>query len=141
MINVFVYGTLKPGEVNYQYYCKGKVQAQSQAYTRGKLYSLAVGYPAMTPGENKVHGALLTFDNFNILNSLDQLEDYQENRPAEFNEYYRILVPVYSPTDKLLGQAWCYLMSVEKIKQYNGIAIASGWWKSNERRKEQDNRK
>ncbi len=127
-VKVFVYGTLKPGEANYQYYCEGKARTRFQAYTRGNLYSLPVGYPAMTVGDNKVKGVLLTFANPDILNSLDELEDYQENRASELNEYYRQLIPVYSLADELLGQAWCYFMTIDRVKQYKGTAIASGWW-------------
>ena len=127
-VKVFVYGTLKPGEINYQYYCDGKVQSLCRAYTWGNLYSLPVGYPAMTSGDNQAWGMLLTFANLNILDSLDKLENYQETRASELNEYYRILVPVFSCTDELLGEAWCYLMTIARVKKYNGKAISSGWW-------------
>lgn len=130
MINVFVYGTLKPGEANYQSYCEGKVRAYSPAYTKGNLYSLPLGYPAMTVGKNRVKGVLLTFDCANILESLDRLETYQENRPSELNEYDRFLVPVYNLNDRPLGQAWCYFMTIEKVEQYQGTIIPSGWWES-----------
>ena len=130
MINVFVYGTLKPGETNYDFYCAEKVRAQSPAYTKGNLYSLPLGYPAMTVGKNRVKGVLLTFDSANILESLDRLEAYQKNRPSELNEYDRLLVPVYSFDDKTLGQAWCYFMSIKKVKQYQGTIIPSGWWEA-----------
>jgi gamma-glutamylcyclotransferase (GGCT)/AIG2-like uncharacterized protein YtfP len=128
MINVFVYGTLKPGESNYQYYCEGLVRSQTPAYTKGILYDLPLGYPGLTVGDNRVRGVLLTFSDSNILDSLDKLEDYQPQRALELNEYYRTLVPVYGLQDEFLGKAWCYLMTVEKVKQYRAMAIANGWW-------------
>jgi gamma-glutamylcyclotransferase (GGCT)/AIG2-like uncharacterized protein YtfP len=128
MIRVFVYGTLKPGEANYQEYCVGKVAFHSKAYTYGYLYHLPVGYPGMTEGRNKVRGVLLTFKNPNILNSLDDLEGYQENRAFHLNEYYRQLVPIFSLNDRPLGKAWTYLMSLEKVIKFKGVSIDSGCW-------------
>ena len=127
-IDVFVYGTLKPGERNYPYYCGGKVIQETKAYTWGQLYNLPLGYPAMTEGDRKIEGYLLTFCDPNILTSLDELEDYHQERSPEANEYYRQQVRVYSLTDDFLGSAWSYLMSLEKIKQLKGTPINSGYW-------------
>lgn len=127
-VQVFVYGTLKPGEANYQHYCEGKVAFHSQAYTYGNLYNLPVGYPGMIEGKNKVQGVLLTFRDSNILNSLDKLESYQENRAFHLNQYYRQLVPIFSLNDESLGKAWSYFMTPEKVKQFKGTLIDSGWW-------------
>jgi gamma-glutamylcyclotransferase (GGCT)/AIG2-like uncharacterized protein YtfP len=63
---VFVYGTLKPGENNYQIYCAGKVLAEQRAIAFGRLFSLPAGYPAMTPGDCPVHGFLLSFANSTV---------------------------------------------------------------------------
>ncbi len=43
LLRVFVYGTLKPGEVNYQKYCNGKVVEQERALTLGQLFALQDG--------------------------------------------------------------------------------------------------
>ncbi|BAZ45287.1 AIG2 family protein [Chondrocystis sp. NIES-4102] len=126
-LKVFVYGTLKPGEVNYPIYCGGKVKSQRTVYTYGNLYSLSLGYPAMTVGNNKVKGILLTFAESEILKGLDQLEDYQEERDNDLNLYYRNLIPIYID-DQLLGEAWAYFMTAEKVKQYHGTLVESGWW-------------
>ncbi len=129
-IDIFVYGTLKPGEKNYQFYCEGKVIQETPAYTWGHLYNLPLGYPAMTEGNNKIEGYLLTFDNPNILASLDELEDYHPERSPESNEYYRQQVPVYSLADDFLGSAWSYFMSLEKIRQLQGISLDTSYWNS-----------
>jgi gamma-glutamylcyclotransferase (GGCT)/AIG2-like uncharacterized protein YtfP len=126
-LKVFVYGTLKPGEANH-HYCDGYIQTQTLAYTRGVLYSLAVGYPAMTEGNNKVKGVLLGFNNAHILASLDRLEDYQPQRASSLNEYYRRLVAVYNSNDQLITQAWTYFMTLSRVKQYQGILVNSNWW-------------
>ncbi|WP_019506706.1 gamma-glutamylcyclotransferase [Pleurocapsa sp. PCC 7319] len=127
-LTVFVYGTLKPGEANYHRYCKDQVRSQNPAFTTGDLYALPVGYPAMTVGENQVQGFLLTFIDPNILTSLDRLEGYQQQRKPDLNEYYRQLVPVYNFDYQSMGKAWAYFMSLQKVKQYGGTIISSGYW-------------
>ncbi|VEP18881.1 conserved hypothetical protein [Hyella patelloides LEGE 07179] len=94
IIQVFVYGTLKPGESNYETYCQGKTIAEIPAYTRGQLYQLFPGYPAITKGNNKVEGYLLSFSSSKILFSLDCLEGYSETRAFDFNDYYRQQVTI-----------------------------------------------
>jgi gamma-glutamylcyclotransferase (GGCT)/AIG2-like uncharacterized protein YtfP len=130
-ILVFVYGTLKPNEVNYPKYCAGKVIEEKRAFSWGQLFDLPFGYPAMTEGNNKVEGYLLTFAEAEILQSLDELEDYQPERSPENNEYNRRLIPVYSTTGEHLGEAWGYLMSLEKVKHFAGERVTSGWWTRN----------
>ena len=130
LIRVFVYGTLKPGENNYQYYCKGKTVTEVPAYTWGQLYHLAVGYPGMTRGNNKVIGWLLIFEDKQILANLDLLEDYQEGRVPELNEYNRQQVPIYSLAGDYLGTAWCYVMSLAKVLEKKGILIKNEQWNS-----------
>ncbi len=127
-LNVFVYGTLKPEEANFAYYCGRKVKEQIPAYTWGHLYALPIGYPAMTEGKNKVRGILLTFIDPNILNSLDRLEGYQPQRDSSLNEYYRQLVDIYSLDNQILGKAYAYFMTVNRVKHYQGTIMTSGWW-------------
>jgi gamma-glutamylcyclotransferase (GGCT)/AIG2-like uncharacterized protein YtfP len=131
IVQVFVYGTLKPGESNYQTYCQGKTIAEIKAYTKGQLYHLSAGYPAMTVGNNQVKGYLLSFDSSNILISLDCLENYQETRYSKYNDYYRQKVPVYSLSDSSLGNAWCYLMTQNKVAEFQGQLLTTDSWYSN----------
>lgn len=126
--DVFVYGTLKPGEANFSVYCEGKVIAQTLAYTWGDLYALPVGYPAMTEGNSKVEGILLSFYDSRILHSLDRLEDYQSQRAVELNEYYRASVTVYGLDDRPINRAWAYYMTLAKVKQHQGIKLNSSSW-------------
>ena len=128
---IFVYGTLKPGTSNYFKYCQGRVIAQTSAYTWGELYALPVGYPAMTEGTNKVKGVLLTFDDPEILVSLDSLEGYQKNRAPELNEYDRRWIAAYDAGDRLINHAWAYYMTDHKISQYQGVKLTSGYWHGN----------
>ena len=39
-VQIFVYGTLKPGEINYQLLCQDTVLASHRAIARGHLYYL-----------------------------------------------------------------------------------------------------
>jgi gamma-glutamylcyclotransferase (GGCT)/AIG2-like uncharacterized protein YtfP len=130
IVRVFVYGTLKPGESNYQTYCQGKTITEIQAYTKGQLYHLPAGYPAITVGTNKVQGYLLSFRNSKIVISLDCLENYQENRALEQNDYYRQKVPIYSLSDRSLGTAWCYLMTQTKVAEFQGQFLNTNSWDS-----------
>ena len=128
-LRVFVYGSLKPGEVNYLRYCEGKVLEEKPAIAFGKLFDLPLGYPAMTPGESLVHGFLLTFTDSTILSILDELEDYNPNRILEENEYYRQEIEIYDLDRKSLGFAWVYLMTFAQIQRLCGVIISSVNWR------------
>ncbi|MCA1992203.1 MAG: gamma-glutamylcyclotransferase [Coleofasciculus sp. S288] len=127
-LNVFVYGTLKPGEVNYKRYCEGKVIEEQRAIAYGQLFDLPLGYPAMTSGERPVQGCLLTFADPSILSSLDELEDYDPQRAIAENEYYREQIEIYNLAGQTLGIAWVYLMAFEQVQRWEGILIPSGLW-------------
>ena len=126
--DVFVYGTLKPGEANYLSYCNDKVISQVSGYTRGVLYALPMGYPAMAPGNERVYGVCLTFTDTRVLHELDLLEDYQERREAELNQYYRCLTPIYSLDGRAIARPWAYYMTRDRILQYRGTKVTSGCW-------------
>ncbi len=128
LTKVFVYGTLKPGEVNYQRLCVGKVVEEQEAYTLGELYHLNLGYPGLTPGKNQVRGFVLTFPKPEILRDLDVLEDYNPQASPEENEYYRQEIEVCNLSGESLGKAWAYFMSLAKVKQYQGRLLSSGFW-------------
>jgi gamma-glutamylcyclotransferase (GGCT)/AIG2-like uncharacterized protein YtfP len=129
MIQVFVYGTLKPGEANYQAYCGDRPHRAQPAYTWGRLYHLpAYGYPAMTHGIERIMGVLLTFEAADILAILDPLETYEEGRSPEHNEYDRQQIEVFTPGGQSLGRVWGYVMRPALVEQYGGIWVASGQW-------------
>ncbi|MGJ3248499.1 MAG: gamma-glutamylcyclotransferase family protein [Elainellaceae cyanobacterium] len=126
--NVFVYGTLQPGEFYYPQYCAEKVVASRRAIAHGHLFDLPAGYPAMTKGEGIVYGFLLSFNDISVLASLDELEDYHPERPDTENEYQRQCIEVLTPNHQPLGFAWTYLMSIEQATQLGGILIRNGKW-------------
>ena len=127
-INLFVYGTLKPGEINYLRYCQGRVIAQRPALACGKLYALSLGYPGMVAGDGIVCGVILSFPDPNIFFDLDQLEDYQPHRPPEQNEYQRQHISVFDLNHQPLGLVWAYLMEMTKVHFYSGVLISDGCW-------------
>ncbi|MEL6440662.1 MAG: gamma-glutamylcyclotransferase family protein [Cyanobacteria bacterium J06621_8] len=127
-LKVFVYGTLKPGYRNYAVYCEGKVAAATTASTKGNLYSLPMGYPAMTAGNNQVSGVLLAFQDTQVLDSLDHLEGYQQELPLTASEYYRASVPVYDSSGGVIAQAWTYYMTTARVEYYQGVPLNSGCW-------------
>jgi len=135
LLKVFVYGTLKPGESNYQHYCASKIIAAAPAIARGQLFSLPAGYPAMTLGSGWVHGFVLTLNDPKILKVLDEYEGYQAGRShsgsagAPENLYDRQVIATFNPSQQSLGFAWAYLMPPDKIYRLGGTLLPDGEWK------------
>jgi gamma-glutamylcyclotransferase (GGCT)/AIG2-like uncharacterized protein YtfP len=127
-VRIFVYGTLKPGEVNYKRYCANRVVDTKRAIALGKLFALPMGYPAMTLENSQVQGYLLSFADLEILSQLDELEDYQPHRHISENLYNRQQIEIYDMQGQSLGLAWVYLMSLERVSQLGGMPQAGGWW-------------
>jgi gamma-glutamylcyclotransferase (GGCT)/AIG2-like uncharacterized protein YtfP len=130
LLKVFVYGTLKPGECNYQPYCAGRVIEVHPAIAFGQLYDLPLGYPAMTLGNSAVQGYLLTLTDSAALDILDELEDYHPQRSPDQNEYIRQRVDTFNLNHQPLGPAWAYLMELEQVKRLDGILLPQAIWAS-----------
>jgi gamma-glutamylcyclotransferase (GGCT)/AIG2-like uncharacterized protein YtfP len=128
LCHVFVYGTLKPNQANYAKYCAGKAIAEQQAIAYGELFALPMGYPAMIAGNQQVHGYLLSFPDASILESLDDLEDYQGDRHAAENLYDRQKIEIFDLAEKSLGFAWVYLMTSAQVIHFGGVAQLNGCW-------------
>lgn len=135
MIQVFVYGTLKPGEVNYRV-CAGAVVETRPAIASGLLYALPLGYPAMTAGKGMVRGSILSFAHPGILSVLDEFEQHD---PQEFShllpdlcwqqhQYQRQQIQVFDPKQNCLTPAWAYLMTAQQVTQLGGVLIGNGDW-------------
>ena len=131
LLKVFVYGTLKPGECNYPHYCAGKVVEEKKAIAYGQIFHLPnFGYPAMTVGEDKVEGYLLTFANPDVIYHLDSLENYDEGRSRQKNLYDRQQIEVYDLQGRSLGFAWAYFMTTAQVTAFDGVYLPSGCWSS-----------
>jgi gamma-glutamylcyclotransferase (GGCT)/AIG2-like uncharacterized protein YtfP len=126
--HVFVYGTLKPGEVNYSQYCQDQVISVRRAIVGGMLYTFPDrDYPAMVLGQGWVKGYVLTFPTVEILKTLDELEDYDPNRTSEQNEYQRCRVTVFEPEQQApITEAWTYMMLIDQVIERGGIALSQG---------------
>ncbi len=134
---VFVYGTLKPGEINYWVCAKSVVEAYP-AIAYGQLYALPLGYPAMTSGNTPVHGFILSLKDSDALNTLDQFEQhdpemlkrYASGQLPEQNQYERKLIEVFCPKQDSVTLAWAYLMTLEQVQRLDGVLLPDGCWTS-----------
>ena len=118
-IDVFVYGTLKPGGTYHRQFCVPYLKKAEPAPVRGLLYDLpALGYPAMTVGDRWVQGCLLTLGG-GALSGLDSLEGYDPNNPgtsyyADCNDpdesYVRQRSMVFNLAGQPMGEAWVYVI-------------------------------
>ncbi|MBC8214921.1 MAG: gamma-glutamylcyclotransferase [Candidatus Marinimicrobia bacterium] len=124
MTTLFVYGSLKFGEMNHDRIFGGFDIKVTPAWTYGKLYDLGC-FPALTEGNNKVYGELIEFDNLEILKKVDYLEGFKGVNHSH-NYYERRMVDVFVGDDTV--KAWVYFLSDEQIKQYDGKIIVSGKW-------------
>lgn len=115
-IDVFVYGTLKPGGTYHQHYCAPYLNASQPVLVRGRLYDLpTLGYPVMTPGDDWVKGYLFTLAAI-ALPGLDYLEGYsppgQTPSATDYEEEYtRQRTTVFDLAGQPLKEAWIYVMA------------------------------
>jgi gamma-glutamylcyclotransferase (GGCT)/AIG2-like uncharacterized protein YtfP len=130
-LDIFVYGTLKPGECNFDRYCGNNTISSQRSYILGELYHFRLlGYPGVIPGTRQVHGFVLTFADATILAKLDELEAYDPARSAADNDYTRELVITHAPEGIASISAWVYLIAPDRISQWGGILVPDGWWTS-----------
>jgi len=139
LIKVFVYGTLKPGEVKHSL-CASQVEAARPAIAHGQLYHLPLGYPAMTLDEaGTVHGFVLSFSDPTILSILD---DYEQHAPEYFQihapdlsleayQYRRLQIQTFDPDHTPRDLAWCYVMTYQQIQSLRGHLVSNGNWTRN----------
>ncbi|MFK7736160.1 MAG: gamma-glutamylcyclotransferase [Pirellulaceae bacterium] len=94
MEHVFVYGTLKAGQIRERNWPIAPLQI-CKAWTLGRLYDTGA-YPALIDGEDRVAGQLWSFEDSKIsqtLQVLDQIEG--TNQPGQANDYDRVRRPVW----------------------------------------------
>ncbi|HEY9639531.1 MAG TPA: gamma-glutamylcyclotransferase [Coleofasciculaceae cyanobacterium] len=131
LLRVFVYGTLKPGESNYDAYCASRIVDIQAALAYGELFDLPFDYPAMTAGDRPIYGYLLGFADPAVLEDLDELEGYSPHQALEDNEYLRDEIEVFSLDGQSLGVAWVYLMNLQQALSLGGTLVPEGKWTSN----------
>jgi len=124
MHRIFVYGSLKFGEINHHRIFAGFDIKVRPAWTYGDLYDLGY-FPALTDGNNKVYGELIEFNNLEILTRVDSLEGYRGENSI-YNFYERRGIQVFS--DKEEFTTWAYFLNKSKIIDSEGELIISGVW-------------
>jgi gamma-glutamylcyclotransferase (GGCT)/AIG2-like uncharacterized protein YtfP len=125
-LRVFVYGTLKPGGMYYRQVCEAFAPQAIPAWIPGRLYHLPkLNYPAVTTGEDRIQGFVLSFDAPGPLAELDEVEEYDAERP-ESSLYLRHWLTIQ--TDQGPVEAWGYLMRHEQVQALGGIYLPEGLW-------------
>ena len=120
--HVFVYGTLRPGGFYFKRLVEGLGVLSTPAWVSGELYKLDPGYPGLRPGERRVEGDVLSFDEPSLLDQLDELEGYDPQNP-EAGEYKRGQIEAFAMSGAALGEVAVYWILPERLKELNGTPI------------------
>ncbi len=123
---VFVYGTLMKNFWNHKRYLEGRINRITQGKTRGLLYHLPEGYPALLEGNEIVQGEVIEPVDDDLLRSLDMLEGYAEGRSN--NLYVRDVKDILTE-DGEKTTCWVYIYADERYAQENGILVSDGNWR------------
>lgn len=122
---VFVYGTLRPGQLYWPHIAPFAVAAEP-AIAQGLLYDLGP-YPAMVCGSGSVVGELIRLDSpQEALAIMDEIEDYYgPNDPR--NEYERTLIYATTRASARI-ECYCYLYAHSHRLGLTATRIVSGDW-------------
>jgi gamma-glutamylcyclotransferase (GGCT)/AIG2-like uncharacterized protein YtfP len=120
--HVFVYGTLRPGGYFYRKLVAGRSVEATSAWVQGTLYALDPGYPGLLPGENRVEGSILSFNDPDLLDQLDDLEGYDAEAPEE-GEYERGEIDAFTPDGTALGRVFVYWILPQRLEEYQGREV------------------
>ncbi|MBU6228376.1 MAG: gamma-glutamylcyclotransferase [Cyanobacteria bacterium REEB459] len=129
---LFVYGTLKPGEWGFEQWCAGRVTALAPAIALGRLYHLALGYPALCLEPGWVQGVVLSLPT-TLLATLDSFEGYDPHQ-AQQSEYQRQWQPIYHCDLTPFTWAWLYTMTQDRIQALGGEWLPQGIWSQSQGR-------
>jgi gamma-glutamylcyclotransferase (GGCT)/AIG2-like uncharacterized protein YtfP len=129
----FVYGTLRPGEVNHDLLLHGRTLAEEPARLRDAVLYDGPGYPYAVEEPGKVvTGDLVTAlpeAYGRLLAELDLLEGYRAGAPH--NLYERVVRKVVRDGDGRSVRAWVYVAApgVAARLRAQGKLIESGDWR------------
>ncbi|MGW0988186.1 gamma-glutamylcyclotransferase family protein [Streptomyces sp. NPDC002486] len=131
----FVYGTLRPGEVNHDLFLRGRTHSEEPAGLADAVLYDGPGYPYAVeePGGGTVSGELVTAlpgAYAGLLAELDRLEEYAPGDPRSL--YLRVERKVVRATDGGAVRAWVYVAApaVAARLRARGRAIAGGDWRA-----------
>lgn len=128
----FVYGTLRPGEINHDLFLRGRVRSEEPGRLTGAVLYDGPGYPyAVEETGGAVTGELVTPrpDAYaELLLALDELEEYTPADPR--NLYERVAREVVRTADGTPVPAWVYVAAppVATRLRTHGKLIESGDW-------------
>jgi gamma-glutamylcyclotransferase (GGCT)/AIG2-like uncharacterized protein YtfP len=130
---IFVYGTLTSGGPGHHRLTTAPCGIH-EARTRGLLYALPEGYPALVDGEGDVWGELVEFEDTlsegawsRTLARLDDYEGYAgPGHPA--NLYERRVVRAVSTAGAAVS-AWAYVYAIPERARLLGTPIPHGDWR------------
>jgi gamma-glutamylcyclotransferase (GGCT)/AIG2-like uncharacterized protein YtfP len=131
----FVYGTLRPGEVNHDLFLRGRTRSEVPGRLSGAVLYEGPGYPYAVeePGDGVVCGELVTAHPetyAELLAELDRLEDYVPGDPRSL--YERVERKVVRDADGATVRAWVYVAApaVAARLRTRGRPIAGGDWRA-----------
>ncbi|MEV3972493.1 gamma-glutamylcyclotransferase family protein [Streptomyces sp. NPDC050698] len=133
----FVYGTLRPGEVNHDLLLRGRTRSEEPARLADAVLYQGPGYPYAVgeAGGGPVSGELITalpeaYEE--LLAELDRLEEYVPGDPRSL--YERVERKAVRTADGAAVRAWVYLAApaVAARLRARGRVIASGDWRARE---------
>ncbi|MFF5368015.1 gamma-glutamylcyclotransferase family protein [Streptomyces sp. NPDC013187] len=131
----FVYGTLRPGEVNHGLFLRGRTRSEEPGRLADAVLYEGPGYPYAVeePGGGAVSGELVTAlpeAYAALLAELDRLEEYVPGDPRSL--YERVERKVVREADGAAVLAWVYVAApaVAARLRARGRAIAGGDWRA-----------
>lgn len=127
-IRIFVYGTLKPGQANWERALSGHVRRRMAGFIRGRLFDLPTGFPAATAGDGRVHGHVLHLPTA-MLARVDEIEGFEPGRDPDRNLYQRLTVPAFTPQGAPAGKVYAYIMDGDRVDRLGGTELPGGVWR------------
>lgn len=131
----FVYGTLRPGEVNHDLFLRGRTRSEEPGRLADAVLYEGPGYPYAVeePDGGVISGELVTalpeaYEG--LLAELDRLEEYVPGDPRSL--YLRVERKVVREADGAAVRAWVYVAApaVATRLRARGRAIAGGDWRA-----------
>lgn len=131
----FVYGTLRPGEVNHDLFLRGRTRSEEPGRLADAVLYEGPGYPYAVeePDGGVISGELVSalpeaYEG--LLAELDRLEEYVPGDPRSL--YVRVERKVVREADGAVVRAWVYVAApaVATRLRARGRAIAGGDWRA-----------
>lgn len=126
MEKIFVYGSLRQEFWNHDKVLKNRLRSIDPGTIKGELYHLPAGYPAITTGDDTIHGEVCTLSQAKHLKSIDLLEGYTGDPSIDLYTREKKTVTF---ADGHTEDCWVYIyMDKNHVKQ-KGQYISHGDWR------------